>query len=310
MGSTSLVNPQTLNLYAYCTNDPINHTDPSGLGFFSFFGKLFKAIGKFIKILAVILVVAVVLALTIAYAAPAGSMALSFAKFLLFKLAPVLAKILGGLTGFQTGSIMMGPGGTPPWSPNGGGLGGIGGFGWDDTTDVIRTTTRCRNNWPAPDGPNCPGAPWYKKLWRKVVGGIAVAIALGHVAYENLAVQEQRFGMWFLRRMDEGSKVQIGTYPNGEPLYVGIPIAGMTRGSLTLPRNARVFTNHEAAFAHLQRYHGIDSRLASERLHQIKSAWGRGPAQNVLFDRTGGVWDPATGQYLGSLTQGGAKRFR
>jgi len=31
MGATSLENPQTLNLYAYCGNDPINHTDPTGL---------------------------------------------------------------------------------------------------------------------------------------------------------------------------------------------------------------------------------------------------------------------------------------
>jgi hypothetical protein len=40
--STSLSNSQTLYLYAYCGNDPINHTDPDGL----FFGKLFKKIGK------------------------------------------------------------------------------------------------------------------------------------------------------------------------------------------------------------------------------------------------------------------------
>jgi RHS repeat-associated protein len=46
MQSTSLASPQTLNLYAYCTNDPVNNTDPSGLGFFSWLGKLFKGIGK------------------------------------------------------------------------------------------------------------------------------------------------------------------------------------------------------------------------------------------------------------------------
>ncbi len=46
MGATSLSSPQTLNLYAYCANDPINHTDPSGLGFFSWLGNLFKSIGK------------------------------------------------------------------------------------------------------------------------------------------------------------------------------------------------------------------------------------------------------------------------
>jgi RHS repeat-associated protein len=42
MSAASLSDPQTLNLYAYCGNDPINHTDPDGL----FFKKLFKWIGK------------------------------------------------------------------------------------------------------------------------------------------------------------------------------------------------------------------------------------------------------------------------
>ena len=46
MKSVDLKNPQTLNLYAYCANDPINHTDPDGLSFFSFFKRLFTGIGK------------------------------------------------------------------------------------------------------------------------------------------------------------------------------------------------------------------------------------------------------------------------
>lgn len=36
------LDPQTLNMYAYCTNDPVNSIDPDGL----FFKKLFKAIWK------------------------------------------------------------------------------------------------------------------------------------------------------------------------------------------------------------------------------------------------------------------------
>jgi RHS repeat-associated protein len=33
MGAASLADPQSLNLYAYCANDPVNHADPSGLAF-------------------------------------------------------------------------------------------------------------------------------------------------------------------------------------------------------------------------------------------------------------------------------------
>ncbi len=45
MSVVSLTNPQSLNLYAYCMNDPVNQTDPSGLGFFQFPEKLSKWIG-------------------------------------------------------------------------------------------------------------------------------------------------------------------------------------------------------------------------------------------------------------------------
>jgi RHS repeat-associated protein len=43
MDATSLGNPQSLNLYSYCGNNPIDHVDPDGL----FFGKIFGAIRKF-----------------------------------------------------------------------------------------------------------------------------------------------------------------------------------------------------------------------------------------------------------------------
>lgn len=45
MKAVSLEHPQTLNLYAYCGNDPVNHTDPNGL-FFGWLKKLFKGVGK------------------------------------------------------------------------------------------------------------------------------------------------------------------------------------------------------------------------------------------------------------------------
>jgi hypothetical protein len=88
-----------------------------------------------------------------------------------------------------------------------------------------------------------------------------------------------------------------------------VGLAG-TKTPDTLPNNARTTTNPDEVFKHLQTECGIDPKIASERLHQIKSATGKGPADNVLFDWSGGVWDPVTRRWLGSLTAGGAKRLR
>jgi hypothetical protein len=55
MSAVSLSDPQSLNLYAYCGNDPLNHTDPQGL----FFKKLFGTIGKIIKWVTIAVAVAV-----------------------------------------------------------------------------------------------------------------------------------------------------------------------------------------------------------------------------------------------------------
>ncbi|HXQ70020.1 MAG TPA: RHS repeat-associated core domain-containing protein, partial [Pyrinomonadaceae bacterium] len=59
MQSVTLSSPQTLNLYAYCMNDPVNHSDSTGLGFLSFLKKLFNFIKSAIKWIIVALTVAV-----------------------------------------------------------------------------------------------------------------------------------------------------------------------------------------------------------------------------------------------------------
>jgi len=50
---------------------------------------------------------------------------------------------------------------------------------------------------------------------------------------------------------------------------------------------------------------GLSPALASERLHQIKQTCGYGAADNVIFARTGSLYDPDSLEYIGSLTEGG-----
>ena len=61
-------------------------------------------------------------------------------------------------------------------------------------------------------------------------------------------------------------------------------------------------TAPERAYEHLAAYHGVDRGTASDRLHSIKARAGLGPIDNVVIGRTGDVYDEATGERLGSLT--------
>ena len=67
--------------------------------------------------------------------------------------------------------------------------------------------------------------------------------------------------------------------------------------------NARITTNANEIFRRLELHHGISRHVAGDRLHVIKADELRGPADNVIFDMTGNMFDPATGQWLGSLTE-------
>lgn len=66
-------------------------------------------------------------------------------------------------------------------------------------------------------------------------------------------------------------------------------------------------TIHEV-YRRLAKYHGIDVNLASDRLHDLKQREGRSPADDLVFDLTGNVYDPVTLEWLGSLTEGGKRK--
>lgn len=78
------------------------------------------------------------------------------------------------------------------------------------------------------------------------------------------------------------------------------------------PRGAKPrFTNDiEDVYKRLKDFHKIDRDLASKRLHEIKDAARMGRNEDVLFDLTGNVYHPQTGDLLGSMTQGGSGGFR
>jgi hypothetical protein len=79
-----------------------------------------------------------------------------------------------------------------------------------------------------------------------------------------------------------------------------------------LPANARSLPPAEASadelFRRLERFHGINPYLASDRLHELKKKLGFSPDDNVIFDFTGNVYDPGSLERLGSLCEGGARR--
>ncbi|MER3453520.1 MAG: hypothetical protein C4344_07875 [Acidimicrobiia bacterium] len=92
MRAANLFDPQSLNMYAYCGNDPINRLDPDGL----FWGKLFKFFKKALNVLkwvaiAVTVAVAVLTILPFAWTIP-----------VLAKISAVLGTI--GIAGFAEGA--------------------------------------------------------------------------------------------------------------------------------------------------------------------------------------------------------------
>jgi RHS repeat-associated protein len=88
MAAARSSDPQSMNLYSYCGNDPINRMDPDGL----FWGKLFGWIGKIFKWIAIAAVVAIAV-LTIAPGAWAGTL---MAKISIWTMHhQILASLLG-----------------------------------------------------------------------------------------------------------------------------------------------------------------------------------------------------------------------
>jgi len=85
MAGSTFGDPQSFNLYAYCTNDPVNYIDPTGLFFkklFSAIGNAFRIVKKVLKWVVVALVVALAVVAIVASPAAALGMLLKIGAFL------------------------------------------------------------------------------------------------------------------------------------------------------------------------------------------------------------------------------------
>jgi hypothetical protein len=60
-------------------------------------------------------------------------------------------------------------------------------------------------------------------------------------------------------------------------------------------------------YRHLEKYHGIPSHLASDRLHRLKAENGLPANFHLLFHKTGNIYRGDNRMYVGSLTDGGKK---
>ena len=98
MKSTDLNIPQTLNLYNYCGNDPINHLDPNGLSWFSKLFRIFRTIVNLISnIIRIAITVAVIISLIvtpIGWAATIGVIAVLAFQAIIPNLISIVARTI------------------------------------------------------------------------------------------------------------------------------------------------------------------------------------------------------------------------
>lgn len=289
MGAVSLDDPQTLNLYTYCGNDPVNNVDPDGL-LFGWLGKFFRFAKKLLKW--ALVVVAVIAAVAIIAATMGAG---EFAAFLLFKIvAPMLSNIalIAGVPGGNRG--VFGPGGTAPTFPGSSGVGALGarGFGWQDSgTCPPGYTCTVVDPVPVDGGTVIAKRGWWERgFWRKLgigLEGFANEVTFGlpnwiHRTMGHMSPAEEEW----LKQQDEykggeGAGIAAGIFLPG-PGKLKVVKAGkwfrrniagvipankqnMTRGLQLFGGRIRIMKHYAHAAVHTQQHYQIELARKGKR---------------------------------------------
>jgi RHS repeat-associated protein len=262
MDSVELENPQTLNLYAYCTNDPINHTDPSGLGFFSFLKKVLRIVN------AVLLTIAAILQPNpYSIAAAVTAWIDVFGSPRLRRIAHLANHFIQSF-GVQFRSTRL-PG-SPPWNPN---SRPILGNGFQDPQGIFtcQRPPDCQNDIPPlpSESVTIPiTRPWHQRGFLRTLGNFAVGFG---EAMTQVPFTDWSFVRWYdLRRGtrdvdDDSNAYWVGSVA-GDLGQTAIPVVG--------------------ALGKLKRV-GYAGKLALHTAHHTFGRWGKLSHLQVTIYRQG-----------------------
>jgi len=153
------------------------------------------------------------------------------------------------------------------------------------------------------DHPNMSFSPGYlkaqrKKFWgRKSLGSGRCELDVRSTPFEfRCMIKYHRFGRVVKTTFHDDS------FTETEYDSFGNVIAGW-------PRRPRVWVTESQEAAHRK---GNEARKGAsrrtlrlyeigEQIHRFKDAAGLGPADDLIFDYSGGVWNSLTGKYLGKI---------
>lgn len=160
----------------------------------------------------------------------------------------------------------------------------------------------------------CSSADWEKEFTQAALAVLArrgVTGATANVAVRLLIAREtgKRLAIAALGpEAAPAAAILTASFLTGVAIEVGWqmatqPLAQELLAERILPSNAKTVTDWDVISARLSKVNGVNPIDASRRLHKIKEDSNRGPADNVLFDLSGGVYDPVTRKWLGTLTK-------